>query len=361
MKTVRVTSREDAKRAMREQCERYPGLSVTDLFKFIYQSSFGCEHLVSDVASVKAYLCKEAETACPATGALIEPLDGDYCRVHLDYLKEGLCADTFAKLFVLSAEHVEDGKERFGEKLSALSELAENGELPFAGQEVAEALEKWSKEGYPACHHSESFRTEYAPAYRLMKKEYARFLPVFAKIDRMLTMGEVTLAIEGGSGSGKSTFAELLCRVYEDCTVFHMDDFFLRLEQRTPERFAEPGGNVDRERFLAEVLLPLSKKDTIVYRKFDCGTFTVLPPEEKNPSGLNVIEGAYSMHPELRQYYSLSVFLDISPDLQKARITKRNSPELAKRFFSEWIPMEQRYFDFMKVKETCDIIIPIND
>ena len=107
--------------------------------------------------------------------------------------------------------------------------------------------------------------------------------------------------------------------------------------------------------FAIEVLLPLSKKDTIVYRKFDCGTFTVLPPEEKNPSGLNVIEGAYSMHPDLRQYYSLSVFLDISPDLQKARITKRNSPELAKRFFSEWIPMEQRYFAHFSIEAGSDL------
>jgi len=134
METVGMTNREDTKQALREQCEKYPKLSVTDLFKFIYQSSFGCEHMVTDAASVKAYLCKEAETAKPATGALIEPLDGDWCRVHLDYLKEGLSADTFAKLFVLSAEHVEDGKAHLEEKLSVLSELARDGELPFSAE-----------------------------------------------------------------------------------------------------------------------------------------------------------------------------------------------------------------------------------
>lgn len=356
METVGMTNREDTKKALRKQCEKYPKLSVTDLFKFIYQSSFGCEHLVSDVASVKAYLCKEAETAQPAKGDLIEPLDGDYCRVHLDYLKEGLSGDTFAKLFVLSAERVEDGKECLEERLSALSELARDGELPFNAEEVEEALEKWRREGCPACHHSEVFRAEYAPAYRLMKTEYARFLPLFARIDRMLMQGTVTLAIEGGSASGKTTFSKLLGQVY-DCTVFHMDDFFLRPEQRTPERFAEPGGNVDRERFLAEVLIPLSENETVQYRRFDCGTFTLLPAEEKVPSGLNIIEGAYSMHPELASYYDLSVFLAVSPELQQARIIKRNTPELAKRFFGEWIPMEQRYFDSMKVKERCDIVI----
>ena len=55
-------------------------------------------------------------------------------------------------------------------------------------------------------------------------------------------------------------------------------------------------------------------------------------------------------------YYNLSVFLDIAPDLQKHRIQKRNSPELAKRFFEEWIPMEQRYFKELKVKERCDTV-----
>lgn len=354
-----MNRREETKIALLQQCEKYPKLSVTDLFKYIYQSSFGCEHLVSDVASVKAYLCKEAETARPASGELIEPLDGDYCRVHLDYRKEGLSADTFAKLFVLSGLPVEDGKERLEEKLAVFSELAREGALPFSEAEVEEELKKWREKGCPACHHSEGFRAEYAPAYRLMRKEYVRFLSLFARIDRMLEQERVILAIEGGSASGKTTLSKLLSQVYE-CTVFHMDDFFLRSEQRTPERFAEPGGNVDRERFLAEVLLPLSKDKTVEYRRFDCGTFTLLPPERKVPSGLNIIEGAYSMHPDLAEYYNLSVFLEVSPELQKVRIMKRNSPGLAKRFFAEWIPMEHRYFDGMDVKERCDMTIQIN-
>lgn len=204
----------------------------------------------------------------------------------------------------------------------------------------------------------EQFHNTDHPAYRLMKKEYALFLPLFAKIDRMLQMGNVTLAIEGGSASGKTTLGTLLQQVY-DCTVFHMDDFFLRPEQRTPERFAEPGGNVDRERFLEEVLLPLRKGKTVVYRPFDCGTFSLGEPVTVLPKRLTVIEGAYSMHPELRDYYNLSAFLDVSPELQKERIRKRNSAEMAKRFFEEWIPMEQRYFVAMQVKEQCDIVISL--
>ena len=83
---------------------------------------------------------------------------------------------------------------------------------------------------------------------------YAPFLPLFAKIDKMLSHKNVVIAIEGGSASGKTTLGSLLEALY-DCTVLHMDDFFLRPEQRTTARYAEVGGNVDYERFLDEVLM----------------------------------------------------------------------------------------------------------
>ena len=140
-----------------------------------------------------------------------------------------------------------------------------------------------------------------------------------------------------------------------------MDDFFLRPEQRTSERYAEVGGNVDRERFLDEVLKPTRENKTVEYRRFDCSTQVLEPPVRIEPKALTVIEGAYSMHTELSSYYDLSVFLDISPEYQRERILKRNSPQLAERFFGEWIPLELKYFSGMSVKERCDISFDIDE
>lgn len=110
-----------------------------------------------------------------------------------------------------------------------------------------------------------------------------RFAPLFVELDRRLA-GEapVRLAIEGGSASGKTTLGKILAERYE-CTVFHMDDFFLRSEQRTAARFAEPGGNVDRERFLAEVLLPLRRGEKVFYRRFDCASMQLQNAVETAP------------------------------------------------------------------------------
>ena len=185
------------------------------------------------------------------------------------------------------------------------------------------------------------------------------FMPLFEKIDAKLQSGRVILAIEGGSASGKTSLSKTLKEIY-DCTVFHMDDYFLRPEQRTPERFKEIGGNVDRERFLEEILIPLKNKKTVTYRPFDCSTLSLCPPITVTPKKLVVIEGAYSMHKDLESFYDLSVFLNVSPEIQKNRIEKRNSPPLAKRFFNEWIPLENTYFEKTDVKNRCDLTILID-
>ena len=153
----------------------------------------------------------------------------------------------------------------------------------------------------------------------------------------------VIIAIDGKCTSGKTTLASKLAEFY-DCNVFHMDDFFLRPEQRTPERFAEVGGNVDYERFQEEVLLPLKSGKTFSYRPFDCSTFTLSDPAIVTPKRLNIIEGTYSHHPYFGNPYDLKILLTIDEETQRRRILDR-PVFLHKRFFEEWIPMENRYFD----------------
>jgi len=344
---------------LKTQLEKYPKMTLQDVKKALFQSAFGCEHLVADASAAADYIMKEAEQTHGCVSEAVEPLDGDYCRVHLDILREGLSAETFAKLFMLSAEKVETGRDELEKKIAVFMDMVKNGETPFEYADAEKIMNAWRTDGFPACHHSEAFRAEYRPAYRLMKRDFAKFLPLFIGIDNEARKKpRVIAAIEGGSASGKTTLSELLEKVYK-CNVFHMDDFFLRPEQRTEARFAETGGNVDRERFLDEVLEPLSRGETVHYRAFDCGTFEIKPPKEISPKKINIIEGAYSMHPALSEKYDISAYLRISPEAQRARILTRNLPEHAEMFFSRWIPFEQKYIAAFDIANHCDIIIDI--
>jgi len=351
---------ENTREILLSHFKTYPQLCIEDIFKFLYQSAFGCEHLLPTPEAAAEFIRKEAAEMEEKNGALVEPLDGPYCRASLGHIRQGLNPETLAKLLCLSAVHEPNGKAALAEKLQAAKALVVEGSLPFTLQEFSDAVAQWENRDFSPLHHSETFRKTYHPAYRLIGAQYAPFLPVLAELDRRLAMGSVVFAIEGGSASGKTTLSRLLEQLY-DCTVFHMDDFFLRPEQRTPERYKEPGGNIDRERFLEEVLLPMAQNQEVIYRRFDCSTFSLLPPEIIVPQKLTVIEGAYCMHPELAGYYDLSLFLETSPELQKKRIHKRNSPEMAERFFTQWIPLEHRYFDAFQIKERCDYKICIED
>lgn len=347
---------------LRAQCLQYPALKLQDLYKALYQSTRGCGHLIHDASAAAAYIREEAAAAEKNGGAATpsdwtERLDGPYSRIHLPALHTGLTAETLARLLQCSAAPVPDGEERLREKLEVLQAAAESGLIPFSSAETAGAIRQWSDAGYPACHHSKEFREAYHPAYRVVLHTFAEALPLIAAIDRMLAeRPTVTLAIEGGSASGKTTLAAWLAQIY-GATVFHMDDFFLRPEQRTAERYAEPGGNVDRERFFQEVLLPLGKGKTIAYRRFDCTDWTLHAPVLMQPGRLNIIEGAYSMHPDLAEQYDLSVFLHLDSALQRRRILQRNTPEQAERFFAKWIPLETAYFAAMHSADRCTLIL----
>lgn len=166
----------------------------------------------------------------------------------------------------------------------------------------------------------------------------------------------VVLAIDGPCASGKSTLgAEICARV--DGNLFHMDDYFLRPDQRTKERLEEVGGNVDRERFLAEVLLGIRRGREFSYRPYNCKTGMIEQRVTVKPKKWNIVEGAYSLHPELSPYYDFRVFLEVDKGEQSLRILKRNGPDMHQRFLSEWIPLENRYFEAMGIRDKCDLII----
>lgn len=165
--------------------------------------------------------------------------------------------------------------------------------------------------------------------------------------------GRMLVAIDGRCASGKTTLAVELKQLLP-CEVIHMDHFFLRPKQRTPERLSTPGENVDHERFLREVLLPLCKGEQVSYRPFDCQTGGFGEAIRLENKKVYIIEGAYACHVSLREYYDLRIFLDVSFEEQMRRIIVRNGEDSAEIFRSKWIPLEERYFEAFGIADMCD-------
>ena len=136
------------------------------------------------------------------------------------------------------------------------------------------------------------------------------------------------VAVEGGSASGKSTLGKALAEEL-GANLVHMDDFFLPVELRTPQRFKQPGGNVHWERVLTEVLQPLTVGKPLEYGVFNCSVMAVDRVCREAVRDIVIVEGAYSLHPQLRDFYDLKIFIQVEETTQKARILARNGEKSA--------------------------------
>ncbi len=178
-----------------------------------------------------------------------------------------------------------------------------------------------------------------------------------AAIEKVLEDKErAIVAIDGRCAAGKTTLARELEEHFL-CNVIHMDEFFLRPEQRTAERLAQAGENIDHERFLTDVLLMLKKPLPFAYRPFDCHSMSLQKPISIIPTQLTIVEGSYSCHPALWDDYDLHIFLDIDADLQQQRILARNGEDGLVAFNERWIPLEERYFDAFDLRRRCEVVL----
>ena len=341
--------------------KRYPAMKAQDGVKLCYQSEFGGGHMLPSREACEESILKERAAAISLSreSELLEPIGGGLSRLHLNAWWDAneLRTETIAGLFLATSDK-RGTLQGFLEKVSILRELCRESKMPFSLAELEDYLEDYKNSGYPLCRHSEAYRQAYHPAYRLAGAETEKLLPLLLALDRKLKdKAMLTIAIDGPSGAGKSSLAAWLKRVYGDCEVFHMDDFFLPQALKTEDRLRTPGNNVDWERFYDEVVLQLQKGKPFSYRPYDCGACILKDPVIATPRRLNIVEGVYSHHPALREAYDMSFFLSIGKQEQSERILQRNGERMHKRFMEEWIPLEDLYFREMCIVGKADLTL----
>lgn len=334
-----------------EHYVNFPGMEVQDAVKFLYQHYMGPGHLIADDHAALARLKEEWDSIEPDPDIpLSTPLGNDLCRLNLKHCKAiGLSYRTVARLFLLTCSKIVPDPTALEDGLDIIYSL------PFPHEDVSRYLTHYRSQGCPMVSHSDRFHECYTPAYRIVSEYYVNLIPAFAAVDRaMAEHSQLRVAIDGPCASGKSTLGSILREIY-NCPLFHMDDFFLRPEQRTPQRLAEPGGNVDYERFSQEILSPLLAGQPIRYKPWLCHSETFGTEVTADPAPLSVVEGCYCLRPDLRHAFQLRIWVDAPWPVRRLRLLERGGPDCLARFEQQWIPLEHKYFEHYNVSDVCHV------
>jgi len=256
MHTLSYTAAPDITRIIRNHAARYPESEPQDVVKLLYQSVFGPGHLVSDPNAAAERLLHELKNSPSRESVFNDEIGGGFARLHLI---PGTDPDYALFAFLKSARSVGSSHELL-KAFETLYHLSGEDALTFDTQSLNRYLDDYRAAGCPMVSHSAAYRGAYAPSYRVVHREFVLLEPLIRKIRSLTSEKDHTVVVlDGFCASGKSTLAYFLQEIFA-ARLIHMDDFFLPPEKRTPERFAQPGGNVDYERFRTEVIEHLAEE-----------------------------------------------------------------------------------------------------
>lgn len=352
------------KKYLLQQASLHPAMEPQDVYKLMFQAAFGAEHLLKDTDAAWSFFQKEYEQVQPGNELLYEQIQDNLFRVNLGaWKRKGLPAEWLFRMFVGSVNGPVEGREVFLQYEAIAKSMVLQGDFSFSDSEFREYSEEYECKGVGPVHHSQHYREEEKPAYRLVRGEYLRLLPLLERMAVYLHDSEtegstmpMIIAVDGRCASGKTTMARMLAEV-TDAGVIHMDDFFLPKELRTKERLSEPGGNVHYERFCETVLPKLKQKSAFAYTRFDCSRMQLGEERMVSATDFRIVEGAYSCHPKFGKYYDLGVFSDVDEKMQEKRILCREGAEALQMFKERWIPLEEHYFQAYSIREGVDIVV----
>ena len=342
-----------------ESLKKHPSIMPRDVAKLCYQAAMGAEHLLMDASAARKYFDAEFDVTDVRDGELFECLSDDVCRVDLGaWKKTGMPKEWLFNMFVGTASVSRGGRDVLEKYLEDADEVIAGIGENFPLAEWRNFAEEYRAKGMPAVHHSDAYRELERPAYRIVDRGFIVCLPILLAASRIKVEGDTAavIAIDGRAASGKTTIADRLARIMS-VDVIRADDFFLPPALRTAERLSEIGGNLHYERFFDEVLPNVAKPAPFSYGVFDCSIMDIGGERAIGESRWRIVEGSYSHHPKFGDYADLRVFCTVDPEEQMRRILARNGEIMAARFKNEWIPMEEKYFLGLGIREGADLVI----
>ena len=333
-------------------------MEPVDAVKLVYQSAFGCGHLLSETCAQRVEEELAHVAACGDVPALT-PIGGGLGRLSLaaPAVRE-LPPERIADMM-----RVTMAQPLGGEAAMAAGTGSPAGAGPRRRGAVLPGKPGGLSRRLGRTHAREPQRRvpgRLRAGLRVVREDLGTLVPVVIRIERLLAeTGRALVVLTGPCGSGKSTLADALAALYHTQPI-RMDDFFLPPPLRTAERLRQPGGNVHYERFRDEMLAGLMRGGDVAYRRYDCRSGAWVDRLHR-AAPVAVIEGSYSHHPAFAQAYAalgaLRVYVYTAEKSGSNACACGRGESGFLPFKPAWIPLEKSYIEAYDIKSGADIAL----
>ena len=174
------TSCKNDGRDIREMCQyihnQYPLATLQDIYKTCYQDFFGAEHLMNDTAAARYYIHQELEQ-CKDTDLSLMPrreptgFRHRFVRINFSNIVEGeLTEEQLVMMFIDAAGKDNAFSDKWLEEWQKIERIALEVNPDWKDEELQSELMMAAENRY-AVRHSEAFRNNYNPHYRIIRQE----------------------------------------------------------------------------------------------------------------------------------------------------------------------------------------------
>jgi uridine kinase len=166
------------------------------------------------------------------------------------------------------------------------------------------------------------------------------------------------IAIDGGGGAGKSTFAKHLQELIPNSVVIHGDDFYIgpwdkRLDHTN--YVVNPMFNWDR--YKSEVLDAVRDGKPVQYHVYDWHKHSALEVVSVPTDAIIIVEGGYVTQKDFADSYDYKIWIEADMNLRLEKAIVRDGEHMRYLWEEDWLPVERNYIEKDNPASRANLIV----